>query len=107
MDRYALGFLEVQGYSVALAAMDRACKTANITIHGIDCNNPPDEKNAVIPVMVQVKFTGSISDVQMALEVAREAACEYVSPNEVMIRCIPSSSKELHALLPLGKVRRK
>jgi len=107
MDRYALGFLEVQGYSVALAAMDRACKAANITIHGMDVNNPPDEKNAVIPVMVQVKFTGPISDVQIALEVAQEAACEYVSPNEVMIRCIPSSSKEVHALLPIGKVKRK
>ncbi|GAA0408038.1 BMC domain-containing protein [Paenibacillus motobuensis] len=107
MDRYAVGFLEVQGYSVALAAADKACKAANITVHGMDCNNPPDESNAVIPVMVQVKFTGPISDVRIALEVAYETACEHVTPNEVMIRCIPSSSSELHALLPIGKVKRK
>jgi len=107
MDRYALGFLEVQGYSVALAAMDKACKAANITIHGMDCNNPPDEKNAVIPVMVQVKFTGPVSDVQIALEVAKETASQYVSSNEVMIHCIPSSSKEIEALLSIGKVKRK
>lgn len=107
MDRYALGLLEVQGYSVALAAMDAACKAANITIHGMDCNNPPDEKNTVIPVMMQVKFTGPISDVQIALEVAQETACSYLSSNEVMIHCIPSSSKEIEALLSIGKVKLK
>ena len=63
----AIGLLEVQGYSVALAAMNQACKAANIKIEGMDCNNPAAGDHAPIPVVIQVKFTGSVSDVKVVI----------------------------------------
>ncbi|MCM0649233.1 BMC domain-containing protein [Clostridium swellfunianum] len=107
MDFKALGLLEVQGYSVALAAMDKACKAANIKILAMDCNNPKAGDNAFIPVVVQVKFVGDISDVKTALEVAKEAALRYIPEEEIVIHCITSYSEELEKLLHTGKVKCK
>lgn len=71
----AIGFLECAGYGVILYAMDKACKAADIRIIGIDTINPKDT-SAFIPMTAQVKFEGSISDVKVAIEVAREAAAK-------------------------------
>ncbi|RXJ04171.1 BMC domain-containing protein [Anaerobacillus alkaliphilus] len=103
----AIGFLEVQGYSVALAAMDKACKAATITIQGIDSNNPSTGDAAPIPVVIQVKFTGSISDVKVALEVARLEACRHIAEEDVSTHFIPSGFSGLEKLLKSGKVRPK
>ncbi|MBU9714219.1 BMC domain-containing protein [Evansella tamaricis] len=101
----AIGFLEVQGYSVALAAMDQACKAADITIEGMDCNNPAQGDHAPIPVVVQVKFTGSVSDVKVALEVAKGEAKKHIPEEDILTHLIPSALKGLEKLLPLGKVK--
>ncbi len=107
MKNKALGLLEVQGYSVALAVMDKACKAADIEIKAMDCNNPKQGDNAFIPVVVQVKFTGSVSDVKIALEVAREAALQYISSEDIVTGIIPSYDEGLVKILPLGKVKIK
>lgn len=105
--KQAIGFLEVQGYSVALAAMDQACKSAHIKIEGIDCNNPSMGDAAPIPVVIQVKFTGSVSDVKIALEVARMEAMKYIDEQDILTHLIPGALADLHKLLPLGKVKMK
>lgn len=107
MNRKALGLLEVQGYSVALAVMDKACKAADIKILAMDCNNPKAGDKAFIPVVVQVKFIGNITDVKIALEVAKEAALEYIPKEEIVTVCISSYSEELEPLLHIGKVKVK
>lgn len=106
MDK-AVGLLEVQGYSVAMAAMDKACKGADVTIEGIDCNNPVLGDAAPIPVVVQVKFSGKIDEVKVALEVAGEAAKQLINEADVLTRLISSASDDLQKLLPLGKVSKK
>ncbi|WP_077210979.1 BMC domain-containing protein [Bacillus dakarensis] len=103
----AVGLLEVQGYSVALAAMDKACKAAEITIEGIEVNNPAQGDMALIPVVVQVKFTGGVSDVEIALETAAQEASRYIDENDILTRLIPSVMEELQPLLSIGKVKRK
>lgn len=103
----AIGILEVQGYSVALAAMDKACKNANIQMEGMDCNNPTLGDSAPIPVVIQVKFSGSISDVKVALEVARQEASLYIDDRDILTHLIPSAAPGLEKLLPIGKVKRK
>jgi microcompartment protein CcmL/EutN len=103
----ALGLLEVQGYSVALAAMDKACKSADIKILAMDCNNPKAGDNAFIPVVIQVKFVGGISDVKTALEVAKEAALAYIPEEDIVEHCIASYSEDLEKLLHTGKVKCK
>jgi len=102
--RKAIGFLEVCGYSVALASMDKACKAADVTICGIDVNNPIQGENAQIPVVVQVKMTGEISDVEIALEVAKAEASKYLSQSDILTHLIPSTTMELEKLLSRGKV---
>lgn len=103
----AVGLLEVQGYSVALAAMDKACKAADITIMGIECNNPKMGNKAPIPLVIQVKFTGKIDDVKIALETARDEAGKYIRPEDILTRLIPSSAKGMEKLLQIGKVKLK
>lgn len=103
---YAVGFLEVAGYSVALDAMDKACKAADIKIAGIDSINPKDTK-AHIPLTVQVKFTGSISDVRVAVEVAREVALKYITEKEITTHVIDGPFDGVDKLAKLGKVKVK
>lgn len=103
----AVGLLEVQGFSVALAAMDKACKAANIRIEGMDCNNPISGDDANIPVVVQVKFRGNVSEVKVALEVAKEEASLHISKTDILTHLIPSVSTGLQQLLASGKVSPK
>lgn len=103
----AIGLIEVQGYSVALAVMDKACKAAEITITGIDVNNPAQGEKAPIPVVVQVKFKGNISNVKIALEVAEQEAGKYMNESDILTHLIPSAMEELQKLLSSGKVKRK
>jgi microcompartment protein CcmL/EutN len=103
-DRRAIGFLEVQGYSVALAAMDKACKTADIDIRGIDSNNPDPGARLYIPVMVQVKFTGSVSSVHSALEAARAEALRHIPEEAVLVHSIASGAEGIRGLIGIGKV---
>lgn len=107
MSNKALGLLEVEGYSVALASVDAASKSTNIDILGMDCNNPIKGDLAQIPVVVQVRITGNIEDVKMALEIAREKAAEYISEDEIKTHCISSYSDDLAKVLPVGKVKIK
>ncbi|WP_242069348.1 BMC domain-containing protein [Paenibacillus dendritiformis] len=103
-DGKALGFVEVQGYSVALAVMDKACKAADVHILGIDANNPPENMETSIPLMVQVKFSGTVSHVQTALAAAREEALTYLREDQVITKCITSGSPGIASLLKQGKV---
>lgn len=102
----AAGLLEVQGFSVAMTAMDKACKAADIVIEGMDCNNPASGDDAPIPVVVQVKFTGKISDVEVALEAAKREARLHISEEDILTHLIPSSPEGLEKLLSGGKVKR-
>lgn len=103
----AIGLLEVQGFSVALAAMDKACKAAKVRIEGIDCNNPASGDSAPIPVVIQVKFTGTVSDVEVALETAVREAGKYIDESDILSRLIPSGSEGIEKLLYTGKVKVK
>lgn len=103
---YAIGFLEVAGYSVALDAMDKACKAADIKIVGIDSINPKDTR-AHIPLTVQVKFTGKVSDVKVAVDVAREVALRYISPGEITTHVIEGPFEGVDKLAAIGKLKLK
>ena len=107
MSNKALGLLEVEGYSVALASLDAASKVANIEVIGIDCNNPIKGDKAQIPVVVQVRIIGNIEDVKMGLEIARNKASEYIDNEEIKTHCISSYSDDIAKILSLGKVKEK
>lgn len=103
----AVGLIEVQGYSVALAVANQACKAAAVQIEGMDCNNPVMGDQAPIPVVILVKLSGKIDDVTIALEVATEEAKKYIASEDISTHIISSTSEKLVKLLPTGKVKRK
>jgi len=103
----AIGLLEVHGYSVAMAAIDSACKTADVTVAGIDANNPLLGDAARIPIVVQVKFCGDVSNVKAALEAGRQAALKHNETSEISTHLIANGADGLQPLLKLGKVVRQ
>lgn len=106
MQRLSIGFLEVAGFSVALDAMDKACKAADIKITGIDTINPKDT-SAPIPLTVQVKFTGDVSAVKTAIETARETALKYNKAEEITTHIIVAPFEGVDKLGAIGKVKVK
>lgn len=102
----AIGFLECAGYGALLYAMDKACKAADIIILGIDTINPKDT-SAFIPLTTQVKFEGSISDVKVAIEVAKEAALRFNEEKEVITSMIELPYEGVDKLARITKVKFK
>lgn len=100
----AVGMIEVQGFGIALACADAMCKTANITIEAFDANNPTSPE-VMIPVIVQVKIRGGISDVYAALETGRREAGNYLADEEIITECIPMETDEMLPLIRSGKLR--
>jgi len=70
----AVGLLEVYGLVTAFAAADAACKAANVTIESFDKNKPDNAASLEIPLLVLIKFRGSIADVEAAMAAGEKAA---------------------------------
>lgn len=107
MNNKAIGCLEVLGLSVALDAMDKACKKANIKILGIDCNNPSAGDKARIPNVFQVKFEGDVSSVEDALQIAKGVALKYIDEADIVTHCITKKANGIDTLLNIGKLKKK
>ncbi|MEG2930219.1 MAG: BMC domain-containing protein [Ruthenibacterium sp.] len=72
----AVGILEVFGLVCAFLAADAGCKAANVRLENFDKNKPGNADSLPVPLLVTIKFRGSISDVEAAM-----AAAETVAQN--------------------------
>ena len=70
----AVGMLEVFGLATAFAAADAGCKAGNVWLENFDKNKPGNADELPVPLIVMIKFRGSVSDVQAALEAAKAKA---------------------------------
>ena len=70
----AVGILEVYGLVAAFAAGDAGCKAANVRLETFDRNKPANADALPVPLIVMVKYRGSVSDVRAAIEAGAEAA---------------------------------
>ena len=70
----AVGMLEVLGLATAFAAADAGCKAGNVRLETFDKNKPANADELPVPLIVMVKFRGSVSDVAAALEAAKARA---------------------------------
>lgn len=84
----AVGIIEVYGLAAAFVACDAGCKAANVTVEPFDKNKPGNPDGLKVPLIVAVKFRGRVSDVESAIEAAKEAAnrvsgvvCSHIIPN--------------------------
>ena len=71
MDERAVGMLEVYGLVCAFLAADAGCKAANVTLEPFDKNKPANADSLPVPLLVTIKFRGSVEDVTAA-EVLKE-----------------------------------
>ena len=70
----ATGIIEVYGLTAAFVACDAGCKAANVTVETFDKNKPGNADKLPVPLIVAIKFRGSVADVKAAMEAAERAA---------------------------------
>ena len=77
-DRYsaeeAVGLLEVFGLVCAFMAADAGCKAADVRLEVFDKNKPANADALPVPLLVTVKFRGSIAAVEAAMEAGEAVA---------------------------------
>ncbi|MCD7739583.1 MAG: BMC domain-containing protein [Lachnospiraceae bacterium] len=90
----AVGILEVYGLVCAFMAADAGCKAASVTLENFDKNKPANADSLPVPLLVTIKFRGSISDVEAAMEAGIEMAKtvsgvvqHYIIPNPTDDTC--------------------
>mgnify|MGYP003369665404 FL=1 len=74
MDERAVGILEVFGLCTAFMAADAGCKAADVTLEPFDKNKPANADTLPVPLLVTIKFRGSVEDVTEAVEAGRTMA---------------------------------
>ena len=72
--RNATGIVEVYGLVAAFVACDAGCKVAHVTVETFDKNKPGNPDELDVPLIVAVKFRGTVTDVEAAVEAAKQAA---------------------------------
>ncbi len=70
----ATGIIEVYGLAAAFVAVDAGCKAADVTVETLDKNKPGNADALTVPLIVAIKFRGTVENVRAAVEAAAEAA---------------------------------
>ena len=70
----AVGILEVFGLTTAFVAGDAGCKAANVRMEVFDKNKPANADSLPVPLLVTVRYRGSVADVTAAVEAGEAAA---------------------------------
>ncbi len=60
----AVGLLEVFGLTCAFLAADAGCKAADVRLETFDKNKPANADSLPVPLLVTVKFRGSVAAVE-------------------------------------------
>jgi microcompartment protein CcmL/EutN len=70
----ATGIIEVYGLACAFVACDAGCKAADVVVETFDKNKPANADKLPVPLIVCIKFRGSVDSVTAAVEAAANAA---------------------------------
>ncbi len=73
-DERAVGILEVYGLVAAFMAGDAGCKAADVTLEPFDKNKPANADALPVPLLVTIKWRGSVEAVRAAVEAGKEVA---------------------------------
>ena len=96
----AVGFLEVYGLTCAFMAADSGCKAANVWLEEFDRNKPANAETLPVPLLVTIKFRGSIADVEAAMQAAEKTAKQI---SGVVVRhIIPNPTPDAAKMLKLS-----
>ena len=70
----ALGMIEVYGFTTSVIVADACAKAADVKIVAIDKNKPANADKCAVPLVMVVKFEGSVSAVDMAVQAGKQEA---------------------------------
>ena len=70
----AAGILEVYGLVCAFMAADAGCKAADVRLETFYKNKPANADSLPVPLLVTVKFRGSVAAVEAAMEAGEAMA---------------------------------
>ncbi|MBQ8164910.1 MAG: BMC domain-containing protein [Clostridia bacterium] len=90
----AVGFIEVYGLVAAFVAGDAGCKAADVRMEVFDRNKPAKADTLPVPLIVLVKFRGSVAAVEAALEAAKDAANNVTSVISTHVIANPETGTE-------------
>lgn len=90
----AIGFLEVFGLVAAFAAGDAGCKAADVSMEPFDKNKPANADKLPVPLIVLIKFRGSVEDVRAAVEAGKETAERITGVISSYVIASPDSQTE-------------
>ena len=62
------------GLATAFVAADAGCKAANVHLEVFDKNKPANADSLPVPLLVCIKYRGSVSDVTAAVEAGMKVA---------------------------------
>lgn len=96
----AVGIVEVYGLVAAFAACDAGCKAADVTVERFDKNKPANADKLPVPLLVAVKFRGTVDNVTAAVDAALDAA-KRVS-GIVTHHIIPNVEEDTEKMLKLS-----
>lgn len=96
----AVGILEVFGLSCAFMAADAGCKAGNVRLENFDKNKPGNADALPVPLLVTIKFRGSITDVEAAMEAGIKRANEL--SGVVQSYVIPRPTEDTEKMLKLN-----
>ena len=99
----AAGLLEVYGFATALMAIDAACKAASVTVGSIDKNKPANAESLPVPLLIMIKFRGSLSDVREALHAGGEAA--KLNGGLAASHILPKPDGETERILSVNEIK--
>lgn len=93
----AVGILEVYGLVCAFLAADAGCKAADVRLETFDKNKPANAESLPVPLLVTVKFRGSVAAVEAAMEAGEAAARALtgVVQRHIIARPTPDTVKML------------
>lgn len=101
----AVGIIEVYGLVAAFAALDAGCKAGDVTAEPFDKNKPKNPDQLKVPLIVAVKFRGSVDSVTAAVEAA-EITANAVS-GVITKYIIPRPEKDTENMLKLSGLDKK
>lgn len=96
----AIGLLEVFGLVCAFLAADAGCKAANVHLEIFDKNKPANADALPVPLLVMIKFRGSVSDVEEAMAAAEAVA--LANTGIVQRHIIPRPSQDTEKMMPIS-----
>ncbi len=93
----AVGILEVFGLACAFMAADAGCKASNVRLENFDKNKPANADELPVPLLVTIKFRGSVTDVEAAMEAGIKKAEEVsgVVQSHIIARPTDDTAKML------------